>query len=393
MSTADQDAPFEDETDGVEAEDTTPTDNPKPFDPRQVRVDQKPMSVDLIIRRIKHNEIDLAPAFQRKGGIWKDREQSRLIESLMIRIPIPAFYVDASDEADGAKWVIVDGLQRMTALSRFIVTKELRLCELEFLGRDLNGMTFDELPRAMQRRIEETQLVVYTLEPGTPPEVKFNVFKRINTGGLPLSLQEIRHALNQGPAVQLLEDLADSSEFARATAGSLKHDKRMNDRECVLRFMAFSSGGWLKYRTPNFDYFLSTALKHLNSLSDPDRAKLAERLKRALRAAHAILGRHAFRKLYDAQEKKRRPISKALFEAWTVAFDAFSDEQLAMLVARRDKVLEAFAGLMLTKDFEDAVSAGTGDPKRVNERFRSLHELIAVVLLNTADNEAPHDTA
>ncbi len=365
----------EDGAEGIEPEDTAAVELTEPFDPKRVRVEQKSMNVDLIVRRLKHDEIDLAPAFQRKGGIWKDREQSRLVESLLIRIPIPAFYIDASDESESAKWVIVDGLQRMTALSRFIVKGELRLTNLEFLT-DLEGKSFAELPRAMQRRIEETQLVIYTLEPGTPPELKFNIFKRINTGGLPLSLQEIRHALNQGPAVRLLEELAESGDFAKATAGSFKHEQRMNDRECVLRFLAFAATGWEHYSAPSFDYFLNVELKRINGLSEVERTRLAERCSRALKASTRILGKQAFRKVYRIEETRRRPLSKALFEVWMVAFDRRTDEELARLEERKGDLLAGFADLMKRKGFDDAVSASTGDPSRVRERFKSIEELV-----------------
>lgn len=135
-----------------------------PFDPKQIRVLSKSMTIDLLLRRIQYQELDLAPDFQRKSGIWKDGSQSRLIESILIRIPLPSFYIDATNNN---KWIVVDGLQRLTALNRFVITQELKLCQMEFL-KEHEGKTFKELPRELQRCIEETQLTVYLIEEGTP---------------------------------------------------------------------------------------------------------------------------------------------------------------------------------------------------------------------------------
>ena len=83
----------------------------QPFDPELIRVETRPMTIDLLLQRIKYEELDLAPDFQRKGGIWNQLTKSRLIESILIRIPLPAFYMDATNED---KWVVIDGLQRLT---------------------------------------------------------------------------------------------------------------------------------------------------------------------------------------------------------------------------------------------------------------------------------------
>ena len=127
-------------------------------------------------------------------GIWDNQRKSRLIESLLLRIPIPVFYVAANEDE---KWAVVDGLQRISSIHDY-VTGVFPLKRLEY-REEFNGQRYDLLPRAMQRRISETQLVVNVIEPGTPPEVMFNIFRRINTGGMTLNGQEIRHALHPGP--------------------------------------------------------------------------------------------------------------------------------------------------------------------------------------------------
>lgn len=215
-----------------------------PFDPTLIRVDTRPMTINLLLSRIHYNELDLQPGFQRKAGIWSESTQSRLIESILIRIPLPAFYMDATDED---RWLVVDGLQRLTTLRRFILTKELKLRGLQFLT-NLEGKTYDELSRNLQRRIDETQVIVYLIEKGSPAEVKFNIFRRINTEGLPLSSQEIRHALFQGKATDLLTKLAQSSEFKQAIDNGIS-DNRMADRESILRFLTFTITPYTNYFT------------------------------------------------------------------------------------------------------------------------------------------------
>jgi hypothetical protein len=167
----------------------------RPFDPEKIKVKTKAALVDSIVKRISHGEIDLAPDFQRHARIWNAPRKARLIESLLLRIPLPVFYV-AADASEN--WSVVDGLQRMTTINDF-VNGIFPLSELEYLTQ-FNGFKFDDLPRPMGRRISETELVVHVIEPGTPEEVMFNIFSRINTGGMRLNDQEIRHALHKGPA-------------------------------------------------------------------------------------------------------------------------------------------------------------------------------------------------
>jgi hypothetical protein len=246
----DMESDVETTPDGTEYEDTDIT---KPFNPTLINIITKQMSLDILIRRMREGEVDLSPDFQR-AEVWKPTAKSRLIESLLIRIPLPAFYMDATNEDN---WLVVDGLQRLATLRDFVIKKTMKLEALEFLTQ-FQGLKYDDLPRNYQRRIEETQVTVYLIERGTPPEVKFNIFKRINTGGLPLSAQEIRHALNQGPVVQYLKQLADSKEFLQATDKGVS-DKRMAARECVLRYLAFTLTPPETYKAADFDAFLGNS--------------------------------------------------------------------------------------------------------------------------------------
>lgn len=345
-----------------------------PFDPREIRIETKTLTVDLLVRRIKANEIDLAPDFQREAGLWTKGPMSRLIESLLVRIPLPAFYMDATEDD---RWLVVDGLQRLTVLKRFMLNQDLALSELEFLTQ-LNGSRFTDLTRALQRRIEETQVTVYLIQPGTPPQLKFNIFKRINTGGLPLSAQEIRHALNQGPAAELLKELAETPSFQKAAGRSIRN-QRMTDRECALRFLAFVVTPYTQYRTSDLDGFLNQQMKALNNMTPLERTALAHRFVRSMELSYSLFERDAFRKRY-ATHDHRKPINKALFEAWSVGIDRLPDDAAAVLLDRREQLKADFIELMKSRDFDAAISQGTGDPKRVGLRFSAIESLISQVL-------------
>lgn len=346
----------------------------QPFDTRAIRIESKSGNMNTLLSRLENDEIDLAPDFQRLGGIWNKTSQSRLMESLMLRIPIPAFYFDGTDDE---KWLVVDGLQRLTAIRRFVIDQDLKLCDLEYL-KEHEGKTFSELPRPLQRAIREADLVWYLIMPGTPDNVKFDVFRRINTGGLPLSSQEIRHALNGKPVTDVIRKLAESEEFKQATAYGLS-DKRMDDRECVTRFLVFAVFPPESYDKDDFDAFLNTGMRYLNThaelLDD-----LQRRFLRAMRAAERIFGNDAFRKRYYSNAT-RFPVNKALFESWSVNLDTCTDEELQMLEQKKDNLKEAFMRLMREDSvFEKAVTQGTGSISRVRCRFQAIRELIQGVL-------------
>lgn len=358
--------------DGLEIERDDPQEEiTHPFNPEKIKIKTGRILVGQLVTRIEYNEIDLAPDFQRMSGIWNIRRKSRLVESLMLKIPIPVFYVAADRDEN---WSVVDGIQRMTAINGY-VTGEFALDSLEYLT-DLNRKRYADLSRPMRRRISETELVVNVIEPGTPPEVMFNVFLRINTGGMTLNGQEIRHALHPGPVREYLKRLAESDEFIRATNGSVKPD-RMADRECVLRFLAFYMEPWEKYEENDLNGYLGKAMDKINAMGAAARDEIASEFKKAMRAAFDIFGDDAFRKRTSA-DAPRRPVSKALFETWSVALARSSPERIARLVERREETRRAFIALMSEDgEFERAISYATSTPRRVRKRFAAIDSLVS----------------
>ncbi len=348
----------------------------KPFDPDKIKVLRETKTVSLLCTRIDHQEIDLAPEFQRRARIWDQGRKSRLIESILLRIPLPVFYV-ASDHLDA--WSVVDGLQRLTTIHDYL-NGHFPLRGLEYLTQ-FYDVRFADLPRNMQRRIEETELVINVIQPGTPEEVMFNIFSRINTGGITLNSQEIRHALNKGPVRAFLETLVSLEEFQSATSHSVS-DIRMSARECALRFLAFHMTNWKEYKNNDLDGFLNAAMKSLNEADAPSRQTLMNAFAYAMTAANSIFGRDAFRKRYFS-DAPRSPISKALFETWSVTLANLEQASIDDLIAAKDAVQQEFREqLSSDRDFEISISYATGVPARVHKRFSTVEDIVGKILSN-----------
>ena len=364
---------------GIETERPEEVNIAVPFDPDQIEVTTKTPTIDLILSRIASGAIDLQPDFQRRWGIWSIRRQSRLIESLLLRIPLPTFYA-AEDEAEN--WEIVDGIQRLSTIARFIQPELLddegfALEGLEYL-HEFEGRSYAGLSLRLQRRLRETELVVHLIRHGTPLDVKFNIFARINTGGMALTAQELRHAIIPGIAREILEQWPQSPEFKQATANSVRDD-RMEDRELVLRFIAFWMTPYKEYRDKDLDSFLADAMRKLNVLPDAVISDIRQNFDRAMIAAYELFGSDAFRKRY-LKDGKRSLLNKALFEALSVNLAMMPGHDIGILVRKRELLHDQFIALCNDREFDSAISQGTSDPRKVGLRFGRIADLLRGVI-------------
>jgi hypothetical protein len=272
--------------------------------------------------------------------------------------------------------LIVDGLQRISALKNFILEENFALSGLEYL-KDFNGKKWSELPGHLRTRVEETAITAYIINPGTPKEVKFNIFKRINTGGLVLSPQEIRHALNQGPAAKLVAELATYPEFSTALGSKVPSD-RMEDRDYTTRFLAFYLS-WQSYQ-PDLESFLNNAMALANTMSETELNSIKENFRKSMVAAHSIFGKYTFRKKYERDER-RKPINKALFECISVSLAKRSDAEIEKLVAAGNDVDNGLMKLCGNdREFYLAISSSTGDTLSVNRRHNKINNLFNSII-------------
>lgn len=269
--------------------------------PDRVDFSRNNFSIFEMKRFIDNNEIILDPDFQRKSNIWKLPQKSKLIESILMAIPLPLFYF-AENKNGGLS--VVDGLQRLYAIKDFM-NDEYVLKDLAYL-QTKNGLKFSQLERNDQQRIERYQLQVNVMSSSTPEYIKLNIFQRINSGSTPLNKQEMRHALYQGKSTKLLKELAECDEFKTAVATKL-NTVRMKDRYTILRAIVFylwkndenikNINTRIKTDLYNdFDDFLGRYMRIMNSMTDEYINELKNIFKKSMILLHTIYKKQTFRR-------------------------------------------------------------------------------------------------
>ena len=380
-----------------------------PFNPEDISIVTNQMAMDGLVRRFLQGSIVLNPDFQR-NEVWDMKKRSQLIESLMLKIPLPMFYVQ-SDE-DGIL-TVVDGLQRLSTIRDFVLgedylnlkkddgtrREELRgmgfkLKGLEFWS-DYEGKQFYQLPPKLQNRILEAQVQVTVIHPTTPEVVRRNIFKRINTGGIQLNSQEIRNAIYAGPATNLLNELSNIGSFNKVMGNSVNR-LRMQDKELILRFLSFLIRDYKEYtRTVTADMWLGDTMIILNAMQDLSQIdyrrlsnwrskepikvrtmtkdRILQYFDKAMKRNYEIFGEHAFRKSFAGQTKS--PVNRSLFETWAFIMGRYTDEEFKRLMENRSAFMQEYEGVLNDPDFELAISRHAMNHPDLRRRFQTLIDL------------------
>ena len=347
----------------------------KPFNPNEIDVDISTVNLGSLIDQLENDEIDLQPDFQRVTDVWDNVKKSRLIESILLGLPLPSFYF--SEDPVSQKLSIIDGLQRICAIRDFVLEKEnpLKLEGLQFL-KNFDGFTFSQLARPEVKRIKSLKITMNTVRKGTPLDVKYIIFQRVNTAGVPLTPQEMRHALNQGPAAIFIKELADMESFKKATNYSVE-SKRMQDRDFVNRFIAFFIG-YQDYMG-DLDMFLNDKMGELNKMTSEQRNDIRVSFDKAMKCCYEIFKKDTFRKRYK-QEDRRKPISKSVYDTLSVNIAWLSDEEQLMLLKNAEAFKTGMIRLFNDERFNFSISTGTGQKYNVDLRFTMVKSLIKKII-------------
>ncbi|MES2501797.1 MAG: DUF262 domain-containing protein [Pseudomonadota bacterium] len=324
-----------------------------------------------VVRRISAGGFIMNPDFQR-DFIWVEDKQSKLIESVLMRIPLPVFYL--GEDSQG-KMIVVDGLQRLSTFRRFLENDfRLKLPNQP----DLNKKLFKELSPKLQSRIEDCNLILYIIDSKVPERARLDIFERVNSGEV-LTRQQMRNCLYSGNATRFLKDEANTPLFKSVTGNSLK-SRTMRDRECVNRFCAFkllplyNEKGAVTYKG-DMDEWLAEALKQMNQLSATELSELSNKFEHALKNNYHLFHEQAFRK-HIREQNKRGVLNVSLWDVMTVGLADFS---LAEIKLHEKELKTSFYNLLNNRQFIDSITLGTNSTRSVTYRFQAVTKMLAEI--------------
>ncbi len=324
-----------------------------PIDTLLIRTETR--TVFDVVRRIEQGSFVMNPDFQR-DFIWPDEKQSKLIESVLMRIPLPVFYLAEDDQGH---MVVVDGLQRLSTFQRFFQNKlKLKLPD----QANLHKRRFEDLSPKLQNRVEDCNLVLYIIDAKVPERARLDIFERVN-GGVPLTRQQMRNCLYMGSATRFLKEESATKIFTEATGGSLRAST-MRDREFVNRFCAFCLLPIDDYKG-DMDDFLAAALRKMNKLSLEEIANLSNEFRTGLSNNYNVFGKHAFRK-HCAGQVSRSVLNASL---WDVMSTGLAHPPEHEVEARAEDLRAAFYPLMNDSNFIDSITYSPNSTNKVRKRF------------------------
>jgi len=338
---------------------------------RKLYTEQGDPEIESLFGKYKRGKLLIQPDFQRQF-VWDGTKASRLIESVLLEIPLPVIYI--SEEKDGQEHVI-DGQQRLTSFFSFIDgffpdKKEFRLSGLKVFT-ELNGKRFAELDDVQKDKIRYYKARTITFRQESETDLKFEVFERLNTGSVSLNDQELRNCIYRGPFNDLLRKLSKHEDFVYLL-GLKQPDKRMKDVELILRFAAFHHGTYLNYKPPMRN-FLNREAEKYQFISTGDSAALREAFKNACAIIRSLLDRHAFKRFYKGNERnpngywEPKKFNASLYD---ILMFSFGREDKNRVYQNLDSIREALITLMTDdQEFIDSIELSTSSVQAITKRF------------------------
>lgn len=292
--------------------------------------------------------------FQR-DNVWSATRKCELVESVLMGLPLPIFYFNQDKYG---RLIVVDGRQRLTALFSYMDDK-YALKGLKILP-ELNGLKFSQLQSSDYSyyggALEDFQIHAHVIMPPTPDRIMFDIFDRVNRGGVKLSQQEIRNALYQGKATAFLKQVVESEEFQLATGNAFKNEKRMKDKYLITRFAAeylWAAGklqddkGNVYLYKGDMDELLGKGMDFINHMQEDEIEELLAMTRETLQKSYEYMGEDAFRL---KQNGKRSPVNMNVFE--TIMFIMLS---IPPKSENKDYVQKVAMDFLNSKEFRENI--------------------------------------
>lgn len=345
-----------------------------PKDMRALRTQAYDKSISDLVEMIRNGDIILNPEYQREY-VWDETRASLLIESILLNVPIPVVYV--SEDDDGC-WNVVDGLQRLSSISRFM-NNEFALRGLEVLP-DLNRLRYHKLNPKASRILRNGIIRIILIFKESHPDIKYEIFMRLNKGAITLSEQELRNCLYRGTFNQLLHKLREHPSVLKIFQRKEKH-KRMSDAELLLRHFMVSEG----YSTSSMsvDNYTGNMRSSLNGFmrkkQDADEQEIG-RLERncisTIETCLEIFGDDALQRVDDEGDFDGR-INRALMDSVLACFKLHDE---ADLKAKKKEIKNGLRKLFEDEKFVDSITVRTSEKKKMDYRVSTFCSMVNKVL-------------
>jgi hypothetical protein len=354
-----------------------------PYNPDQIKVRSDKIPITLISQMIDNGDIDLNPDFQRHL-VWDQMQKSRLIESILLRIPLPMFYF--AEDKDG-KLSVVDGLQRISTVKEFMENK-FPLKNLQYLEDSCGGKYYrtagnrQGIDTKYFRWFNLTTLSANIIDPSSPYKVKYDIFRRINTGGKPLNNQEIRNCLTGQGLRDVLKEMTFLEEFKTATDRSIK-SKRMEDQDVALRFLMFYEMKTKKGNIDSYTGYMDSSLDefteaHIKS-KKVDFEQQVKKFSNAMKNAEYLFGKkYAFRKITAKDlrpDAHKQLINKALFVCVSILLADYENEKIKTLNDSQSLLHPLFDKIAQDEQLFSYLSYGTNGKANILYTYEKLNEL------------------
>lgn len=337
-----------------------------PAEKRKLITETYDFTVSTINEYINSQHI-VIPNFQR-GYVWNRTQASRLIESLIIQCPIPVIYLSQNSDETLS---VIDGNQRLTSISLFL-NDGFPLTGLATYP-ELDGLTFSELDPRFQRHIINRTVRCIAILKETHPQIKFDVFERLNTGSVKLNPQELRHGIYNGTLMTKVEELAKGSLFKKLT--STTNDNRMKGDELGLRYFTLLER-LNAYEKP-MTVFLNKYAEENRFISQERVTELSNNFESNLSKCHFLYGDFSF-KTFD--ENRRRPkANTALYEAQMLSMNTINPTLQQIDAINKDNVIDRLENLLRNDDFYNTITKATTDKNVVNKRITDYTRFLQTI--------------
>ena len=350
-----------------------------PKELRKIRTQAYDKSVEDTVRMIEKGRIFLEPDFQRYSQVWDYKTASQLIESVLLNVPIPPIYVA---EEDNGTWNIIDGLQRLTSFKNFYEGK-FKLRGLDSL-KELNKQNYDSLNSNAKSILDNGSLRIILITKESHPEMKYDVFMRLNRGSVKLTEQELRNCLYRGNLNDMIKDLRNNQQLLNILKLDKPH-KRMDDAELILRYFALSrhfNEEELKINGYKgiMKTFLNAYMDENKTISEERVEELRQKFNNTLNKVFSIFGINSFKRI-EADGSYYPWINKAIYDFIMLSFERYD---LECLLAKKSEIIEALKKCINEdKDFEDSITVGTSEPRRLEYRLKIwLHQMDIIMSEN-----------